>query len=92
MVMQLPGGYTLAQTRRAFFGSEAEMAIDAITSRSGRYPRMRFLDENRKEFPDSMLLRDFRTLANAGKATISIDDEGGGTPAKQPVEPPLQDA
>jgi hypothetical protein len=42
--------------------------------------RVRFVDLDGEELPDSMTLAAFQRLASAGKAVLSIDDSEGGLP------------
>lgn len=78
-MVRIPDEATIAEAKRFILEQSVEDVGGLV--KLGRFLRVRFVysQNGLPDVPDDMLMRDFRTLANRGKASIIIDDEGGGS-------------
>jgi len=84
----VPPSFTLAETRGYILNTPAFADLKTLSKRDSVF-RIRFYRKpERVEFPEDYLLSDFQKLAAQGRASIEIDDAGGGTPVAAP-EPEL---
>lgn len=74
----MPGDITLGEAR-AFMLQSPELKSLASMVKSGRSLGIRYLRGNTEEqYPDTMLLSEFRTLVLLKQARLSVDDSDGG--------------
>jgi len=85
LAMSPPPDVTLDVVKSHFMHGDVGRAL-AGKVKPHKQIRIRFVMETEPETecPDSMTLAEFRELANALKAYISIDDLDGGLPVREP--------